>query len=237
MQYDESKYEMRKTFGICGLPDLVWQKSDQGAFGRIVHGRPVDGPILDLAADAGQWLELTQGRGVVVQAGGCMGMYPLYYSSIFKDVHTFEPDVDNYYCLERNCDKPNIHHERVGLGSTDCEMKLVRINPVNAGMHRVASAENIKNNSHPIPEELISTIQVKPIDSLNLEKCDLIHLDVELFELEALIGAEETIDRCSPVIVVETGGRPSPADGFLYSKGYRMAKQLRMDTIYVKEGT
>lgn len=234
MQYDETKYEIRKTFGICGLPDLVWQKQDQGAFGRIVAGRPVDGPILDLAADAGQWLALTEGRDTVVQAGGCMGMYPLYYSNLFKNVLTFEPDEENYYCLERNCDRPNIHHEMAGLGATNEPMKLVKLNPVNAGMHRVVSEDVIKNNQQPIPEQLISNVKMLTIDSLNLHACDLIHLDVELYELEALIGAEETLDRFSPVVVVETGGRLSPADGWLYSKGYRMQKQLRMDAIYTK---
>ena len=46
---------------------------------------------------------------------------------------------------------------------------------------------------------------------------------------------EETIKKYSPVIVVETGGRPSPADGYLRLLGYKLHSQLRMDAIYVKE--
>lgn len=232
---DENKYEIRQTFGICGLPDLVWQKSDHGAFGRVVAGRPVDGPILDLALDVPKWLALLQNKDVVVQAGGCMGMYPLFYSNIFKEVYTFEPDESNYYCLDKNCDRPNIHKFNKGLGATSDNMKLVRVAPQNAGMHRVVSSNVIDNNPQPIPPELVSDVSMMTIDSLNLQKCDLLHLDVELYELEALIGAEETLRRCSPVVVVETGGRPSPADGYLQLQGYQLFTQLRMDAIYVKK--
>jgi FkbM family methyltransferase len=42
-----------------------------------------------------------------------------------------------------------------------------------------------------------------PIDSLNLEKCHFIKIDVDAHELEVLQGAEETIKRCQPVIYVE----------------------------------
>lgn len=229
--YDKEKFEMRETFGIAGLPDLLWQKSDFGAFGRVIAKKPVDGPIFDLVIDMPEWLAMLQEKDVVVQAGGCMGMYPLYYSTIFKQVYTFEPDPDNYFCLDHNCKPDNIHKFNMGLGSSDEPLKLVRIAPQNAGMHRVVSADQLNPN---VPAEIVYDVQMKTIDSLELETCNLIHLDVELFELEALKGAERTLDKCSPLIVVETGGRPSPAHEWLSSKGYHLHKQLRMDAIYSK---
>jgi hypothetical protein len=41
------------------------------------------------------------------------------------------------------------------------------------------------------------------IDDLNLERCDLIHLDIEGFELHALKGAVNTIQTCRPIIALE----------------------------------
>src|SRR5581483_871522 len=61
----------------------------------------------------------------------------------------------------------------------------------NVGMHR------IKDNG-PIP--------VVALDSMNLPACDLLALDVEQYEVHALRGAYETIERCSPVIVCECPG-------------------------------
>jgi hypothetical protein len=41
------------------------------------------------------------------------------------------------------------------------------------------------------------------IDDLNLECCDLIHLDIEGYELHALMGARNTIEKHQPLIVLE----------------------------------
>ena len=41
------------------------------------------------------------------------------------------------------------------------------------------------------------------IDNLNLPGCDLIQLDVEGYELNALLGAEKTIKKYYPVLCVE----------------------------------
>jgi hypothetical protein len=42
------------------------------------------------------------------------------------------------------------------------------------------------------------------IDGLGLERLDLLKLDVEGMEAEALDGARETITRCKPILFVET---------------------------------
>lgn len=233
MEYDTNKFEMRDCYGICNLPPLLWQKVDQGAFGRVVAGRPVDGPILDLALDAPKWMELVNGRDVVVQAGGNQGMYPRYYADHFKKVYTFEPDEDNYFCLDFNCQGSVYYKRKVGLGESNTTMNLVQVAPNNTGMHRTISDELVSMNN--IPADRLSKVEMITLDSLDIEGCDLLHLDVELYETEALVGAEETIKKYSPVIVVETGGRPSPADGYLRLLGYKLHSQLRMDAIYVKE--
>ena len=48
------------------------------------------------------------------------------------------------------------------------------------------------------------TVRQLSIDSLELERVDLIKLDVEGMEEEALEGAKETIIRCKPVMYIET---------------------------------
>jgi FkbM family methyltransferase len=230
MSQHPDKFEVRETFGICNLPPLLWQKSDQGAWGKIVAKKPVDGPILDLASDAPQWMAATAGRRVVLQAGGNMGMYPRFYEDYFDKVITFEPDEDNFYCLDHNCQGDKYEKYQKGLGAEEGTATLAVLNPINAGMHRVVEAEQLPEN---YPKQMLTEIEIATIDSLNLEDLDLLHLDVELYELAALQGGEETIKRCQPTIVVETGGRMSPAHAYLDSIGYRLATQLRMDAIYL----
>jgi hypothetical protein len=55
------------------------------------------------------------------------------------------------------------------------------------------------------------------VDDLNLSRCDLIHLDIEGFELFALKGAINTINKCKPTIVIEY------AEIWLNRYGYNLA--------------
>jgi FkbM family methyltransferase len=48
------------------------------------------------------------------------------------------------------------------------------------------------------------TVRMLSLDSLKLPRVDLIKLDVEGMEAEALDGAAETIERCKPILCVET---------------------------------
>ena len=231
---DNEKFELRNTYGICGLPPLLWPKADRGLFGQVTFQViPVDGPIKDLAQDTHIWMNMISERSVVVQAGGAAGMYPVFYANHFETVYTFEPETDNFTCLEYNCKNlKNVIYKNAGLGSAAGTATLAKIAPQNAGMHRIVDPATLNPN---VPQEILSTIELVTIDSLNLDRCELLHLDVELHELEALRGAEETINRCKPIIVVETGGRPSPAHEYLVGLGYKLHTQARMDAVYVAE--
>lgn len=48
------------------------------------------------------------------------------------------------------------------------------------------------------------TVRQLSLDSLQLERVDLIKMDVEGMEGEALYGATETIQRCKPIMYIET---------------------------------
>jgi hypothetical protein len=70
------------------------------------------------------------------------------------------------------------------------------------------------------------------IDSLGLDDIDLMQLDLEGFEYDALVGARETIERCKPVIIVESTS--DNVDTFLAEFGYVNWKKInRLDTMYV----
>lgn len=49
-----------------------------------------------------------------------------------------------------------------------------------------------------------STVKQIMIDGLGLERLDLLKMDVEGMEAEALQGARETIERCKPILFIET---------------------------------
>lgn len=132
-------------------------------------------------------------RNLILQAGGNAGFYPLLYSNYFKKVITFEPDHRWFICLINNADRQNIFKMQVALGNDNQPVSM--ISPLYKGKENLG-AMHITDNG------LIPKIK---IDSLNLSP-DVIHLDIEGSEWDAILGATETIKKSKPIIVVEWNG-------------------------------
>jgi FkbM family methyltransferase len=126
-------------------------------------------------------------KDVVVQAGGNCGYYPKQYAKLFDTVYTFEPEWLNFHCLNLNVTERNVIKNQACLGDSH---KLV-----NLAIKEKNRGKNYVNGNGILPTYCI--------DDLNLETCNLIHLDIEGYEFFALRGAVQTIKKCRPVVVVE----------------------------------
>lgn len=174
--------------------------------------------------DVDRLMGMVPKKGTAVQAGGNVGLWPLKMAQEFETVHTFEPDAINYKCLLTNCHgKENIHAHRAALGSSEGTTGLVRVNDNHGANHLGGEGD----------------IRVMTIDSLNLEACDLIQLDIEGYELAALQGAWQTIEKFHPVICVEEkglGDKYGVKDGeiaaFLMQFGYVLQNKFNRDLIF-----
>ena len=200
-------FDRKVNYGSIGT--LKWPVGDTGAY---------DGPMADWQHNIETILQNVKDFNVVVQAGGCCGLYPLLYSKFFKKVHTFEPSPDNFYCLELNCkSQPNITYANVALHDTETFCYMSTGERGNVGVHHITKVDQ-------------GNIRTRTIDSLNLEHCDLIHLDVEGHEIYILRGAEKTIKKFSPVIVLEDNKRACAVS--LNQLGYNYYKELKHDILY-----
>jgi hypothetical protein len=65
-------------------------------------------------------------------------------------------------------------------------------------------------------------IEVRRLDDLGLERVNYIKMDCEGFEYRVLQGAEQTIRRCRPVVVVEQ----KPHDAYSSQYGQHAAIEL-----------
>lgn len=131
---------------------------------------------------------------VMIQAGGNAGFYVKKYSEIFKTVYTFEPIPLLFYCLNLNASKENVYKFNCCLGDKN---ECVSMNNTFETLGHGGSHVNLNSDINSKRTPTFS------IDNLNLAVCDLIQLDLEGYELKALLGGIETIKRCKPVIVVE----------------------------------
>lgn len=133
-------------------------------------------------------------RRVAVQAGGYVGVFPQSLSKYFNEVVTFEPVPENWECLVKNTENvSNISRHNCALGNKQESVKIKVAKPGNCGAIQLEACKD-------------GEIQVSTLDSFELNNVDLLWLDVEGFEVKALLGARATIQKTKPVIVLENNG-------------------------------
>jgi len=73
------------------------------------------------------------------------------------------------------------------------------------------------------------------LDTLNLDACDLLQLDVEGYELQAVRGAVETIKKYKPVIILEkpVGNVELDINQLMRELNYNMVETTTHDNIWI----
>lgn len=131
-------------------------------------------------------------KKIMIQAGGNCGFILNTFINHFDYIYTFEPDPINFYCLNQNITNKNVIKMQCCLGNNN--------KPVNVQQLIRFDRPNDTGGVHIAGDGYIPSIK---IDDLNLTGCDLIQLDIEGYELNALLGAVETIKKYKPVLCVE----------------------------------
>lgn len=133
--------------------------------------------------------------GVAVDGGAFIGDHTIAYAEAMGPtgrVLAFEPAEPARACLVRNLRRsPWVTIEPVALSDHDGESALAW-HAHNPGGNHLAYLGR-------------SVVATRTLDSYALDRLDLLKLDLEGHELRALHGAEATIARCRPVMLVEVG--------------------------------
>jgi FkbM family methyltransferase len=207
------KWESTETYNIVtyevdGITNWYWRPGDWGGFMY---------PAKEWYKIRDTVLKYTPERDVIVQAGGCCGMYPRLWSKYFRIVHTFEPVDNNFEVLCKNCPDHIIKH-RCALGDSNDPVIM------KGGAEIISQGKNVKNvGMYWVDKKVEKGIYQLMLDQLQLPKLDAMQLDVEGYEIHVLRGAIETIKRCSPTICIETYN--DEVKDFLSSLGYRVVER------------
>lgn len=203
-----NKIEIRKH-ETDGIEEWTWIKSDTGGFGTDTNGPRNDW----LTSHKEKYFKYIKKYDTIVTAGACCGMYTRFYAERFKTVYAFEPDVRNFHCLVMNNPFDNVIKINAALGSEHAMIKMTK-HQTNVGALSV---------------ETDGIIPMLKLDDFAFKSCDVIQLDVERFEEYVILGAEETIKKFKPVIIVEN------LDNIVLMNrlGYYLADKSKMDRIYL----
>ena len=120
-----------------------------------------------------------------------------------------------------------------------CSLQTIRLNNItNVSLYSQAIGESDGRTSLKVidesglemgPRSEIGdgiSVKIVKLDTFIVEKIDLIHLDLEGYEFEALKGAKELIERDKPIIVLEIDARAVDYNNFMLSINYEPYKQL-----------
>lgn len=128
-------------------------------------------------------------KGTVIDVGAFIGDHTIAYARKATKVIAFEPNKSAFECLEYNLNgKKNVELRNEGLGDNVGSISLTEVE-TNIGM--------------TYAEESKKGVKCITIDSLDLKSLDFIKIDAEGYEHKILKGAEETIKKFKPVMVIE----------------------------------
>lgn len=169
-------------------------------------------------------LALCKDRRVAIDVGAHIGLWSFNLAREFEQVHSFEPVEAHRACFRQNVEAENVDLVAAALGDRAGKVSI-RTEPTSSGDSRVDG-----------PGE----IPMFTLDSFHYANVGLLKIDTEGFELAVLRGAEETIARWKPVIVVEQkrghaqkyGFGETDAIPYLESLGAVLRKEMSGDYMF-----
>ena len=152
---------------------------------------------------------------IVFDVGANIGETTLNFAKILGKkgkVHSFEPDPINHIFLKKNVGLnpfENILLNQLGIGNESGTFRIHTFDKNNKGMNRIVS------NTVDIDEyrEIMVTTIDKYVEENNIQKVDLIKIDIEGYEFNALKGASKVLNKFRPKLFIELDNQNLNAQG------------------------
>ena len=138
-----------------------------------------------------------------VDVGANFGWYTCIFSQLANNngkVIAIEPSPDNLKYLEKNIENNlrNIFLEKVAVGEKEENLLLYKALNTNPGAHSL-----IKDTPFQGKEGITYPVKVKSLDSIlfNVNKINLMKMDIEGYEISALKGGLDTLKRVENLLI------------------------------------
>jgi FkbM family methyltransferase len=224
-----------------GAPEALVARNEYGLYcvpRSSVH-RPVAAAILEGRVWERATLELMRtvdSAGDIVHAGTYYGDFLPALARSRADgavVWAFEPGAENHRCTEITIglnDLANVVLTRAGLTehSGHARLAIGGRNGVSLGGSSSVIQDPARArwwDSEEVP--MVALDDVVPAD----RRVALIQLDVEGHEKEALLGGLRTIERCRPLIILESLPRAAWLEEHLTPLGYGVRESIEHNTV------
>lgn len=131
-------------------------------------------------------------RKRAIDVGAHIGCWTRELACLFGQVVAFEPHPENFAALSRNVARhDNVRCLPVALADRSTCSRMSHVGRVNSGEWTLE------------PEGEGPLVSVTSLDALALQDVGLIKIDVEGWEQPVVVGGEQTIRACRPVVILE----------------------------------
>jgi FkbM family methyltransferase len=186
------------------------------------------------------------GDGVfAIDCGANVGIHTIEWSVLMTDwgsILAIEAQERLYYALAGNIALNNCFNVRAvhaAVARTDGIMSIPTLNyhePARYGSLELKQRNITENIGQAINynESNMARVRALRLDSLNAARVDLIKIDIEGMEIEALEGAHQLLSRHHPLLIVEIiKSDHNRIFSFLTELGYRVGQLGRLDILAV----
>lgn len=165
------------------LSNLVWRRLRKGE--KELH-------LLDSLVEPGR---------TTIDIGANKGVYSYALSKLSREVLAFEPNPKMFQILDRSV-PANVRTFEVALSNDDGTAELIL--PVQRSGRFSNQGATLQSKKLDGDKEFsVWPVAQKKLDSFDCRDVSFIKIDVEGFELEVLEGAQETLAREKPVMLIE----------------------------------
>lgn len=144
-------------------------------------------------------LQRCRQQRVYVDIGAAMGHTCHPFIGEFDSVHAFEPNPESYSKLTQT---PGAHYHPQALSDRAGTATLIVPGHTHDPMH--GSIDPARHSQWHTTHAAQYSVETRTLDSYSLQQVDLIKIDVEQHERAVIRGAMQTIERCRPVIMLES---------------------------------
>ena len=181
--------------------------------------------------------------GRALDIGGNIGIFARAFAARFDEVVSFEPIPGIRECLVRNVPS-NVVVQPFALADQPGELIMHQLVKGSGGSF-IANHPGVATLTREMPTgNRAVPVEVRTVDSFEFDRVNLMKLDIQGAEYLALRGAEDTIRRCRPVILIEEKPRAGDeldaenarkAAAFLISLGMTPKEKPGGDRVYIFE--
>ncbi|MCH2223359.1 MAG: FkbM family methyltransferase [Crocinitomicaceae bacterium] len=154
------------------------------------------------------WRKLCKKSHIILDIGANSGIYTVLAATINSNakIFAFEPVIRTRNLLKQNIEINNFKNVTSFHQAVSDKTGTAIFHDVTSSSQYSASLN--KDVLHSLPKEIkttysIETIRLDDLSEINQLPVDLIKLDVELHELEAMVGMRSIIQKNKPSILVE----------------------------------